>query len=240
MRLSSNAPTTTAPNRSIHEAMTLFLILLAAAVLALVTLGWRRRRQRRRRDFIDGYAFAPHLRESVRRTWPQLDDAALRDVERGLRQFFRISLAARGRMVAMPSTVVDELWHALILDTARYQRFCRQAFGRLLHHTPAQVMQASAHGAGPLRRAWRLACHDQGLDPRQAVALPVLFALDADLAIPGGLRYVPDCTRPGVQGAWCGNALGCGSSGCSSGADGGADGGGADGCGSSGCGGGGD
>jgi len=68
-----------------------------------------------------------------------------------------------------------------------------------------------------------------------------MFELDTVLAIPGGFRYEPDCTRPGSS-AWCGNALGCGSTGCGSshdgdghggdGGDGGGDGGG--------CGGGGD
>jgi len=215
-------------------------ILIAVALLALALFPlWRISRQRRRQAFIETYAFAPHLRGQVRQAWPHLGDAALKDVERGLRQFFRISLAARGRMVAMPSRVVDELWHALILDTARYQHFCRQAFGRLLHHTPAAAMRAQARGAEPLRRAWRMACADEGLNPRDAAALPLLFELDAALAIPGGFRYRPDCTRAS-DGTWCGNALGCGSTGCGGsrdGSDGDGDGDGGDG---GGCGGGGD
>lgn len=209
------------------------LLLGVLAVLAVLGTVWRRYRSRSRRVFIDGYAFAPHLRDAVRSIWPQLDERALRDIEKGLRQFFRVSLAADGQKVAMPSKAADALWHALILDTARYQFFCRKAFGRLLHHTPAEVMRAQAHGAEPLRRAWRLSCRDEGLDPRQAAALPLLFALDSALAIPGGFRYVPDCSRVATDGAWCGNELGCSSSGCGAdGSDGGGDGGG--------CGGGGD
>ena len=205
----------------------LIALVLLSVVLAGASVFWRRYRRQARQSYINGYVFAPHLRDAVRQTWPQLDDAALRDIERGLRQFFRISLAAGGQKVAMPSKAVDELWHALILDTARYQHFCRQAFGRLLHHTPAQVMRAQAQGAEPLRRVWRLSCRDEGLDPRQAAALPLLFALDTDLAIPGGFCYAPDCTRREDAGTWCGNALGCSSSGCGAdGSDGGGDGGG--------------
>jgi hypothetical protein len=48
-------------------------------------------------------------------------------------------------------------------------------------------MRAQARGAEPLRRAWRLACADEGLDPRQATALPLMFELDTTLAIPGRL-----------------------------------------------------
>ena len=196
--------------------MTLTPWLLALPLVALaVTPAWRAARMRRRRAFIEAYRFAPHLRAQVLQMWPHLHPVALNDVERGLRQFFRVSLAARGRMVAMPSKVIDELWHALILDTARYQFFCRHAFGRVLHHTPAAAMRAQARGAEPLRRAWRLACADEGLDPRQAAALPLIFELDTTLAIPGGFRYEPDCSHLGSS-AWCGNALGCGSTGCGS------------------------
>jgi hypothetical protein len=222
-------------------AKTWMLALALALTAGVVFTAWRATRRRRRRAFIETYRFAPHLRAQVLHTWPHLNDAALNDVERGLRQFFRVSLAAGGRMVAMPSKVIDELWHALILDTVRYQHFCRHAFGRLLHHTPAAAMRAQARGAEPLRRAWRLACADEALDPRRAATLPLMFELDTVLAIPGGFRYEPDCTRPGSS-AWCGNALGCGSTGCGSahdgdghggdGGDGGGDGGG--------CGGGGD
>lgn len=211
-----------------------YWLLLALTLVTLLSLR-QRWRERQRRAFIDNYRFAPHLSAEVASAYPHLSAAALRDVERGLRQFFRVSLAARGQMVGMPSKVVDELWHALILDTARYQYFCRRAFGRILHHTPARVMRAQAPNAEPLRRAWRLACRDQQLDPRAAIALPLLFALDGELDIPGGFRYQPDCTQA-QAGIWCGNALGCSSSGCSSGDS---DGGGSDGDGGGGgCGGG--
>ena len=134
--------------------MTLTPWLLALPLVALAAIpAWRAARMRRRRAFIEAYRFAPHLRAQVLQTWPNLHPGALNDVERGLRQFFRVSLAARGRMVAMPSKVIDELWHALILDTARYQFFCRHAFGRVLHHTPAAAMRAQARGAEPLRVA---------------------------------------------------------------------------------------
>lgn len=36
----------------------------------------------------------------------------------------------------MPSRVVDEAWHELILDTTAYVAFCRTAFGGYLHHFP--------------------------------------------------------------------------------------------------------
>ena len=88
-----------------------------------------------------------------------------------------------------------------------------------------------------LRRAWWGACRDEGLNPRQPVQLPLLFALDAELGIPGGYRYVPDCRLLGADrgDTHCAAALACGGS-SGGGNDGDADGGGDGG----GCGGGGD
>ena len=200
------------------------------------------------------HPFPSFLRDKLRAAHPQLDDAALRNVERGLRQFFIASAQAGGRFVAMPSKVVDSLWHEYILYTRGYEAFCRKAFGRMLHHTPAEALPPGTDGrdggknqeaqkyAG-LRRAWYWSCKDEAIDPRKPSRLPLLFALDSSLAIAGGFAYVPDCSLLGADrgNTHCGNSLGCGSS-CGSGGDSsssdgsscGGDGGG------SGCGGGGD
>ena len=59
-------------------------------------------------------------------------------VETGLRQWLRCCGAALrdGRTIGMPSYAVDEAWHGLILCTVPYERFCRNAYGRFLHHYP--------------------------------------------------------------------------------------------------------
>jgi hypothetical protein len=41
-----------------------------------------------------------------------------------------------GQVIGMPSRAVDEAWHGLILCTARYEAFCRTAYGQFLHHHP--------------------------------------------------------------------------------------------------------
>ncbi|MBF6175244.1 hypothetical protein IU476_27635 [Nocardia blacklockiae] len=59
-------------------------------------------------------------------------------VETGLRQWLRCCGAAMrdDQVIGMPSHAVDEAWHGLILCTARYARFCDEAYGRFLHHFP--------------------------------------------------------------------------------------------------------
>lgn len=59
-------------------------------------------------------------------------------IETGLRQWLRCAGVALqdGQVIGMPSRAVDEAWHGLILCTARYARFCDDAYGRFLHHHP--------------------------------------------------------------------------------------------------------
>lgn len=218
------------------------LVAALAAGLVLVGLGgWHALALRRRaRDAITGLRFPRFLRQKVRGHHPHLDEAQVDQVEAGLRQFFLAAQRANGRFVAMPSKAADTLWHEFILHTRAYETFCRDAFGRLLHHTPAEALPAGAEtsrSAAGLRRAWRGCCEEEGIDPKHPDRLPLLFALDTTLGIEGGYRYVPDCHRLGADrgDTHCGSALGCG--GGSSGSDGHGDGdGGGDGGG--GCGGG--
>ena len=41
------------------------------------------------------------------------------------------------------------------------------------------------------------ACKDEAINPRTPSRLPLLFALDAKLDIPGGFHYAPDCANLG-------------------------------------------
>ncbi len=101
-------------------------------------------------------------------------------------------------------------WHAFILDTRAYGRFCARAFGRFLHHSQAQTLGRDARRNDGLRRTWFHACRLEGIDPRAPAALPLLFALDAALAIPGGFVYQPDCgliQAAAASGVHCGTSF---------------------------------
>lgn len=248
-------------------------LLAFGAGLAVVTGtgAWllRRQRERLRAQRLAQVRFPGALARKVRATYPHLDDAQVARVLDGLREFFAISAMARGRLVAMPSQVVDVAWHEFILSTRAYAAFCREALGRFLHHTPAEAMRSPTQAQDGIRRAWRLACLREGMNPRAATHLPLLFALDSELAIADGFRYALDCRAAAAAAAsgatgtdaitYCGSAIGCSSGGgCASGSGTGSDtgssdgssdsGGGGDsggdsgggGCGGGGCGGGGD
>jgi hypothetical protein len=210
--------------------VTPFLIFLAvaAALIALAIL--QRQRRSRRETYIDSYEFPQGVRQRVRKRYPHLTEAQLDLVMQALREYFHLCRKAGDRLLAMPSQVVDAAWHEFILFTRNYRAFCQRALGRFLHHTPTEAMAGPTQASEGIQRTWRLACLRAGIDPRGATAIPLLFAIDSQLAIPDGFNYVLNCTLAGAAanrycasdigtGGGCGS--GCAGSGCSSGDGGG-------------------
>lgn len=219
-----------------------------ASVLALVLVHvWGRWQHEKA---VREAALPQFLKRKLREIYPHLSGKDVDLVERGLRQFFFACLRSKKQYVAMPSQVVDVMWHEFILHTRAYQNWCQLALGWFLHHTPALALGAQAKNNDGLRRAWYWACRDEAINPNAPTRLPLLFALDAKLGIENGFHYTADCqaiqrqsdaggtTYCGTSfsdGSYSGDADGFGgmdSSGDSSGGDCGGDGGG--------CGGGGD
>src|SRR5262245_21867296 len=178
---------------------------------------WVHTRRARRVKIINGYRFPDAIRSRVKSHHPHLTETDLDRVFSGLRQYFRITLRRRA-LVTMPSQVVDVAWHEFILFTRDYRAFCQRGLGRFLHHVPAEAMHAPTDAQEGIRRAWYFACRDERIAPQQAHRLPLLFALDTELAIADGFRYRLDClsatAAAGAHGAsYCGSHIGC-SSGC--------------------------
>jgi hypothetical protein len=213
--------------------------LLVAGLLALLAFVlWQRWRKRRQAGFIDAYPYARFLDRRLAAHRPELTNEQRAATLACLNDYFHLCRMAGRRMVAMPSQAADDAWHEFILFTRHYDKFCRAAFGRFLHHTPAEAMRSPTQASEGLKRAWRLACRHEGIDPKKPERLPRLFALDALLGIAGGFVYQLDCLAAGQTGSgYCASHIGCGGSGCSgdAGSDGGGD---AGGDGGSGCGGG--
>lgn len=190
--------------------MSVGAILVGAAVGAIIVLllfaHWR---QAQRAEFIRSYNLPIGLFAALRKRRPTLDAKDCQLANRALRQFFLAYLHGGKKFVSMPSQVADELWHEFILHTRAYDKFCRQAFGGLLHHTPATALGSNRqHNAG-LRRCFWHACKDEQIDPRSPTRLPLLFALDAKLGIADGFRYALDCHQFRDQATASGGAVHC-------------------------------
>lgn len=187
-------------------------------------------------QFINQYPLPQRVREKVQSTYPHLNQGDTDLVIDALKGYFLICNVAKRRMIAMPSQVVDVAWHEFILFTREYTHFCKKAFGKYLHHTPAEAMNSATSVQDGIKRAWYLACRREKINPRKPTGVPLLFAIDTLLNIPDGFRYTLDCVA-GNQG-YCASHIGC-SGGCGGGGCGG-DSSGDGGCGGGGCGGGGD
>lgn len=189
------------------------LLLFGAFAFAAV-LGWVETSLRR--QFIREARLPPFLIGKLRAAHPQLGARDAELVLRGLRQFFMAHLRSGRKFVAMPSRVVDTAWHEFILHTQGYQSWCTAAFGRMLHHSPAEVLGRDARRNDGLRRVWYWACKEESIDPRKPARLPLLFALDTKFEVAGGFSYTPDCAaidRASGSNAHCGTSFGDTSSG---------------------------
>ncbi|WP_295006359.1 hypothetical protein [uncultured Dechloromonas sp.] len=195
-------------------------IIVIAILLLLATVLWRNWSRQRRAGYIDAFPYRRMLDQRLAARRPELTETQRGEVFAALVDYFAICNTAGRRMVAMPSQAVDDAWHEFILFTRQYDKYCRRAFGRFLHHTPAEAMASPTQASQGLRRAWRLACRREGIDPQKPDRLPRLFALDARLGIAGGFVYRLDCLaaqQGGDASGYCASHLGCGGS---SGSDG--------------------
>lgn len=196
------------------------------------------RDQAERALFIENYPFPGCVQEKLKELYPDRSEHDIKLVLRGLRDWFQVCLAARGRFVSMPSRVVDDAWHAFILDTRAYEHFCAQAFGRFVHHTPADDSRHLYNTRSGLLRAWKHAALLEHQDPNRVEKLPLLFGIDAQLAVANGSFYALDWHKPKAashNGGLCaagGGTIVCASGGGSCGSSCGS------GCGGGGCGGG--
>ena len=193
-----------------HSTGLLFAAFVLATVAALLVL--RKLREFKRAQFIRTYAFPRGLFDKFAQRRPELSRADASLVARALRHYFLAYNGCGRKFVSMPSQVVDDLWHEFILYTREYQRFCRVAFGGFLHHTPAVVLAPAQRDSNAgLRRVWWQTCKEENINPRRPARLPLLFAIDAKLAIAGGFIYAADCAAvraAGSTGTYCGGDFG--------------------------------
>ena len=187
-----------------------------ASVFGVLWVLWQRKKLQRtaREERILRYRFPAKVSQAVREQYPHLTQSQANRVIDGLRDYFIICYTAgKKKSVSMPSQAVDVAWHQFILFTRNYAVFCDKAFGRFLHHTPAEAMTSQQQAQEGIKLAWQLCCKREGIKPRSPEKLPLLFALDAELQIPDGMVYALNCE--GRRNDYCASHIGC--SGCGSG-----------------------
>lgn len=191
--------------------------IFALGLCLLLVWSVKRWRKSHQGDYIDQYKFHQALDRRLSDKRPELSEGQRELVFVALREYFHLCQMAPGKPVAMPSQVVDDLWHEFILFTKAYQQFCRRAFGRYLHHTPVEAMATATTAGEGIKRAWRLACDREGIDPKNPKYLPLIFAIDGQFNLQDGFLYQKDCKdprSPTFGSGYCASHIGC-ASGCS-------------------------
>jgi uncharacterized membrane protein YgcG len=172
-----------------------------------------------RRKFIRESILPLHVQVKLQKIYPHLSNSNTDLVMQGLRQFFLAYSQSQKKFVAMPSQVADEAWHEFILDTKNYSDWCKIAFGKYLHHSPAVVLGKDKAKNDGLRRVWYWACKADGINPNSPLRLPLLFALDKKLKIENGFFYETNCKLAGQREDYCGSDFGGSSGGSDSSGD---------------------
>ena len=196
--------------------------ILSVVLIVLFLYVYEAYRKHKRLTYIELCTFRSAISRKVKMKYPHLTDAQLLLVFEGLRDYFYICNQAKRRMVAMPSQVVDVAWHEFILFTRLYEEFCKKSQGRFLHHTPSEAMSSTTIAQQGIKRAWRLACAKENINPKTPRALPLLFAIDAILNIEDGFKYELNCKNKSsaIYGdSYCAGHIAC-SSGCAGGSGG--------------------
>ncbi|KPH94516.1 hypothetical protein AMS58_10935 [Pseudoalteromonas porphyrae] len=191
-------------------------ILCVVIVIILLAILFNNR-HKKRIEFITSFEFPSSIKHHVKTTYPHLNDKQVELALEALKSFFLIADKAKSKPVAMPSQVVDVAWHQFILFTKNYETFCKKGLGRFLHHTPTEAMKSQTTAQDGIKRAWRLACFFENINPKSPRRLPTLFAIDAQLKIEDGFFYSLNChdqNSPNYGNDYCATHIGC-SSGCS-------------------------
>ncbi|MEV5351910.1 hypothetical protein [Streptomyces sp. NPDC052693] len=81
---------------------------------------------------------------------PEITEATARRIVGQTAAFIAASGKQPGQSLA-PSKLVDYGWHAFILHTVDYTRFCEQVVGRFVHHVPTDEDDEMPDGAQATR-----------------------------------------------------------------------------------------
>ena len=95
------------------------------------------RRVARRLATADAYEFPSSVRRRVRHNHPDLRAESFALVETALRQWFRILARRPSARLAMPSMLVDDMWHEFMVHARDCAAFCEVAFGQSCITSPS-------------------------------------------------------------------------------------------------------
>tara|TARA_B100000809_G_scaffold70528_1_gene68059 strand:- start:1499 stop:2137 length:639 start_codon:yes stop_codon:yes gene_type:complete len=154
---------------------------------------------------INEYKFPSTIKNNLEIKYCHLSSVELDLIMSGLKQFLYACVISKKNTVGMPSKSVDFAWHEFILCTREYANFCKKNIGWFIHHTPSGNSADKTAQLRITKRIWASCCLIENIDHRKPDRLPLLFLLDSDLNIDGGLVFTTDI-HPGNR---CGPEAEC-------------------------------
>lgn len=166
------------------------------------------------RSFPYQYQFPEIVVKRWKAKHPGFSEHQYKQAQYALLQYFEV-LFHNKTTVAMVSEVVDDLWHEFILHTKEYHKFCKNTFGKYIHHHPNEgsVVYKWENKDIPqdMLNLYKLA----GNSPYNANAIPLIFTIDEIFKIKSGYSFNFERIKKQITAPQQSKSS-CGGSGCSS------------------------
>jgi hypothetical protein len=119
-----------------------------------------------------------------------------------------LELCAESKELLSPPKQIDAAWHAFILHTRDYEAYCRERFGRVIHHQPTEGADPTAYQrAYERRQSWS----QGGADPA-LWAMPIASDSGSSSGDFGSSGDSGDSGGSSCGGSSCGSSCGGGAS----------------------------
>ena len=167
----------------------LFIIFVTTIVGLILYFSKSNKTPHLKFEYIDKYNFPKRVTIAILKNYPHLTNKDANLVLKALKDYFKIALLSNGKMVYMPSRVVDVAWHEFLLFTKEYEKFSIELFGNFFHHYPAESMNNTNQSKNSIDLTYKLASKIENIDPKYPSKLPLIFAIDEMLNIKDGYKY---------------------------------------------------
>lgn len=180
----------------IFSTLTIITVIFIFISLLTILQTNKKLKWRRAATYITEYQFPTHVIKKWKTEYPNMTNNQQELALKALKQFFMIyaksnHINKKSFAFDMPSKIADNLWHQFILSSRDYHIFCDTAFGRYLHHKqhdePKLTDLRKENLSNELINTF---IATKSLEPQKLVgSLPLIFALDSIINIPGVFQY---------------------------------------------------
>lgn len=175
----------------------MMIYLLAFATVSIIIFSiYKNVKYDQRKNFIENFDYSTILKNE------NINKSDKENITQGLKQFFLICLENKmqimslpSKTVGLPSKILSMVLKEFMISSKEYELFCKKAFGKFLHYTDSEKMNAEPIECGisestfALVNTWNSACKIEEIDNIKPNKLPIIFSIDKITNIKNGLMY---------------------------------------------------